>query len=252
MVVIHVGNVNRAPQMVALDRNVALGETLRATLTATDVDWGTTLTYSAENLPEGATLDAQTGELMWQPGPGQVGEYVVTDRVSDGEATVTDNALIRVTMAPIVPVVTVDLTPSFPAVPDQTVLVRAVADSVSAIESISVTVNGEAVAVDELGRVDVTPDLPGRYEFVAQVVDRDRRVGTQTSVLKVKDPADQAAPAVAFAPELGLAAVTELTEIRGRVSDINLDEWTLEVATLGAEDGGQRTEDGRLRTEEYH
>ncbi|MCB2003179.1 MAG: putative Ig domain-containing protein, partial [Rhodoferax sp.] len=53
---------------------------------ATDPDAGTTLTFSAIDLPEGATLDAATGEFRWTPGPGQAGDHVVILRADDGQA----------------------------------------------------------------------------------------------------------------------------------------------------------------------
>lgn len=36
------------------------------------------------SLPEGASYDATARQLTWSPGPGQVGDYIVTARAWDG------------------------------------------------------------------------------------------------------------------------------------------------------------------------
>jgi len=53
--------------------------TVEATSTAPDA-----ITYTAENLPDGATFDTQTGEFSWTPSVTQVGEYNIIFKGSDG------------------------------------------------------------------------------------------------------------------------------------------------------------------------
>ena len=90
------------------------------TLLGSDPDTGTVLTYSALGLPEGATLDPQTGAFAWTPGPAQTGDYSVQFSVSDGEL-IDDRSrsCSAPTISPVLPQVTIELTPSFPAVPGQ-------------------------------------------------------------------------------------------------------------------------------------
>ena len=76
-VVVRVADVNRAPVITLENRQTSLGEPLVFTIGGTDPDSGETLLFSAEGLPEGATLDAATGAFAWTPGPGQAGEYLV-------------------------------------------------------------------------------------------------------------------------------------------------------------------------------
>ena len=66
-----------------------------------DLDAGTALIYSATGLPEGASVNAATGQISWVPGPGQAGEYTGTYMVSDGLAQATRTALIKATLAPV-------------------------------------------------------------------------------------------------------------------------------------------------------
>ncbi len=49
----------------------------------------------AEGLPEGATVNAETGVLRWTPGPGQAGDYYTTLLVSDGESVTRKTITLR-------------------------------------------------------------------------------------------------------------------------------------------------------------
>lgn len=76
---------NQAPILDPIGNKTANeGETLTFALNATDAD-GNTLTYSASNLPAGATFDTLTGVFSWTPSYNQSGNY------ADIEFTVTDN-----------------------------------------------------------------------------------------------------------------------------------------------------------------
>lgn len=68
------------------DQTVDEGQTLAFGLTATDPD-GNPLTYAADNLPAGATLDPNTGAFSWTPDYTQAGTYAVRFTVSDGRAS---------------------------------------------------------------------------------------------------------------------------------------------------------------------
>jgi len=78
--------INHAPVLAPIgNQNVNEGATLSFTLSATDPDSGDILTYSASNLPSGATFDPNTRTFSWTPNYGQAGNY------SDVEFVVTDN-----------------------------------------------------------------------------------------------------------------------------------------------------------------
>src|SRR5262249_1897470 len=100
-VAIHVNNVDRAPTLSVSNHATILGKTLSFQLTGGDPDAGTTLTYSAVGLPQGATLDPITGHFSWTPGPLQAADYVINFSVSDGELATTQAALLRATLAPV-------------------------------------------------------------------------------------------------------------------------------------------------------
>jgi hypothetical protein len=66
-------------------------------LSATDADGGT-LTYSVSGLPSGASVNASTGLLTWQPALTDVGAHTATFRVPDGSNTAGMDAVMTVVM----------------------------------------------------------------------------------------------------------------------------------------------------------
>jgi hypothetical protein len=103
-ITITVDNVNRTPVLGAIgDKSVMEGYTLSFTVSATDED-GETLTYSASNLPSGATFDPPTRTFSWRPGSEQAGEYPgVVFAVADGEASDSETIAITVEDNPVPP-----------------------------------------------------------------------------------------------------------------------------------------------------
>jgi hypothetical protein len=220
---------------------------------ATDPDVGTDLSFSAIGLPEGATLDADTGVFSWTPGAGQSGEYVITVVAHDGHLSDRQTIVLRASLEPVPPTVLLELTPSFPAIPGQRVLVHAVADSFAAITSLRVFVAGQEVTLDADGRAYVTPTDPGKLDVRAVATDADGGVGETSAQLKTRDPADRSAPVVALDSALTRGRLRAATPLLGTVQDINLDFWKLEIAhgadgafTLLAE--GDASVDGTLAT----
>src|ERR1044072_4575526 len=107
-------------------------------------------------LPEGAVFDPATGHVTWVPGPGQVGDYVVRVTATDGELSVTQPLVLRVTTEPVGASIIIQLTPSFPVLPGQLVTVQAAASGFVSVESLTMTVDGQAVALDAQGRARLT------------------------------------------------------------------------------------------------
>ncbi|TGC08293.1 disaggregatase related repeat-containing protein [Methanolobus halotolerans] len=77
------------------NRTVDTGDTLSFTVSAFDAD-GDTLTYSASDLPEGATFDSATGSFSWTPAAAQAGDHIVTFEVTDGHAIGSETITITV------------------------------------------------------------------------------------------------------------------------------------------------------------
>ena len=179
-VVIRVADVNRAPVIDEGYHAFLLGEEKRFLVNASDPDTTDALTFTAEGLPEGATLDAATGAFTWTPGPGQAGDYVVTLKVSDGTVETRRTILLRALLEPVEPSLRIELTPSFAPVPGQSVLITVQTDSLSDIVETTLTLNGQPLALDANGRASVVAGNPGKYVLVATTRDADGGLKTVT------------------------------------------------------------------------
>jgi hypothetical protein len=104
---ITVNPTDRAPVLSTIG-NLTITTTmeLRFQLQATDPDSGAQLTYSAENLPTGATFDANTGTFSWTPTHQQAGNYTgllfkVTDGVRTDYEYININVILKYRMTVI-------------------------------------------------------------------------------------------------------------------------------------------------------
>jgi len=88
---------NEAPVLSTIgDKSVNEGSLLEFTISAYDPD-GDTLTYSASNLPSGASFDASSRTFSWTPTYDQAGTYTnVHFEVSDGHLTDSEDITITV------------------------------------------------------------------------------------------------------------------------------------------------------------
>ena len=222
-VIVQIANVDRPPSIYISNHAIALGKTLNFKVVGNDLDSNTTLTYTADNLPSNATLDSATGQFIWTPTPGQLGDYHINFTVRDGELTASSQASIVVAQAPRTPTVNLDLTPSFPATPGQQVIVQTQAMAIADITNLTATVDGKPVTVDSQGRLYFTATTPGKVVVTATATDADGRVGNSSTVIKVRDPLDNTAPVVQFAYSFDGDKLTSVTKIVGTVNDSNLD-----------------------------
>ena len=93
--------VNNPPELEAIgDKIVDEGQALTFTLSATDAD-GDVLTYSATNLPTGATFNSITRAFCWTPDENQAGSYQVHFVVTDGSLIDAEDVTITVNSAAV-------------------------------------------------------------------------------------------------------------------------------------------------------
>jgi RHS repeat-associated protein len=234
-VAVEIFNVDRPPTLKVSNRTSTIGSEIKFTLEGKDPDLNTSLIYSANNLPLGATLNALTGEFIWLPMPGQLGTYPIDFQVSDGEMTATSQSIIRIANNLTPPQLTVDLTPSFPVLPSRKVVINALAESFADIDKIEVKVDG-SLANDfryndshNGGSFTFSSGVTGRHIINVTATDIEGRSTTLERVIKVKDPTDNTAPIVSFT---AADKIDRDLAIVGKVSDINLDEWQLEISEI--------------------
>ncbi|MEM9828242.1 MAG: Ig-like domain-containing protein, partial [Planctomycetota bacterium] len=225
-----VDNINRRPVVESREHQVLVGSPLQFDIVASDPDSDQTLRYAAYNLPEGAVLDAETGRVTWIPAAGQIGDFLVDVRATDGLAETRQNYVIKSVAMPVPPDVRIVVTPSYPALPGQTVRVQVIADSVAPVQQLELFVDGQAVTLDENGGADIAVTDPGKIHLLATAGDRDGLTGQTTEVLRVRDPADRDAPVLSWNPP---RQITSAMDLIGSVIDTNLDAWSLEIARRG-------------------
>ena len=98
--------VDTAPVLNTIGaKSVDEGSALTFTTSASDAD-GDSLTYSATNLPTGASFNTATGAFSWTPADGQAGTYVITFEVTDGYISDSEDVTITVNDANHAPVIT--------------------------------------------------------------------------------------------------------------------------------------------------
>ncbi|MFO0444029.1 MAG: putative Ig domain-containing protein, partial [Betaproteobacteria bacterium] len=264
---VRVFDVNRAPQIETANRALLVGQPLAidvvrgasaapGSLRVFDADGSAQtaeLSVSFSGLPEGAHYDAASGQLLWTPGPGQVADHLVLATVSDGRNSVNRGVTLRVVAdrAANAPGVLVNLTPSTPVLPGQQVLATVRAQGFSAIALLEVHARGAALGLadwtaltpDASGRLRLLPAAAGVAELRVRAVDADGFENTTVQTLRVRDPLDSAAPALAWGGALAsslpgidpqrpitLAATTELSAL---IDERQLMGWVLEAAPAG-------------------
>ncbi|HND55620.1 MAG TPA: Ig-like domain-containing protein, partial [Pirellulaceae bacterium] len=89
---------NRAPVLtVPGTQTVAENQLLSFTVSATDADTNQTLTYSAGNLPTGASFNAATRQFTWTPSFTQAGNYLVSFTATDnGVPNLSDTKIVAI------------------------------------------------------------------------------------------------------------------------------------------------------------
>ncbi|MFN9747507.1 MAG: putative Ig domain-containing protein, partial [Betaproteobacteria bacterium] len=264
---VRVFDVNRAPQIETANRALLVGQPLAinvvrgataapGSLRLFDGDGGAqtaALSVSFSGLPEGARYDAASGRLLWTPGPGQVADHLVLATVSDGRNSVTRGFMLRVVAdrAANAPGLLVNLTPSTPALPGQQVLATVRAQGFSPIVQLQVHARGAALGLadwtaltpDAMGRLRLLPTAAGVAELRVRAVDADGFENTTVQTLRVRDPQDSAAPALAWGGALAAAlagadpqrpvTLSDLSELTATVDERQLMGWVLEAAPAG-------------------
>ncbi|MDK2825281.1 MAG: hypothetical protein PWQ44_457 [Methanolobus sp.] len=96
-IVITVLNVDRGPVLSAIgNKEVNENNLLSFIVSAADPDGPATITYSANNMPEGATFDSNTGEFSWTPLYNQSGVYDVEFIANSNGLIDSQNVSIKV------------------------------------------------------------------------------------------------------------------------------------------------------------
>lgn len=198
---------NNAPVLDPIgNRTVNEGELIEFTVNATDSD-NDSLTYSANNLPLGASFNVSTGLFSWTPSYNQEGNY------ADIEFTVTDNGdpMELDTELIMISVGNVNRPPVFAGVGNQEALEGEMMSFVISAtdpdgDSVSLIASGTPVGASfdtNTGLFTWTPTLAQAGAYIVQFIATDNGVPNLASLLEVPltvgdnlTPTEQAAAVV--------------------------------------------------------
>lgn len=130
------------------------------------------------------------------------------------------------------PEVTVVASPAAAAVGD-TVTITVIAGDDIGVESVSLLVDGQHLALDGSGQAQFAGSAAGIFEVVASAADAYGNEGRVTSRLRVLETGDVSFPTVSIDSPAAWSTVTSAVNIIGTVSDANLARFELEISVAG-------------------
>ncbi|PNY36139.1 hypothetical protein C2E31_14500 [Rhodopirellula baltica] len=228
---VRVLSTNRSPSLTLPSfRQAEIGQLLEIPVLASDPD-GDMVTISASDLPAGATLDADH-VIRWTAASFQAGTYTVRVTATDGDLAIERPITIVASVEPSGPKLRIVTTPSFPASPGQPITIEPIADSDVELANATLSIDGQIIVLDELGRGTFVSVQPGRFEITATVTDAEGRTTTTKSPLYVRDPADFTAPRIEVL-QLAPPIFTESRDLIVNISDAGLAEYKVELIPRG-------------------
>ena len=179
-------------------------------------------------------LDSQ-GRLSWTPTSAQVGDHAIALTVSDSAGFNTQQTFnLNVTPDTIAP--KVKLIASYDLINlGESITFQARATDNTKVAGLQLLINGTSVVLDANGMARFTPTQAGTITAKAIATDSAGNIGQATFDVAVIDTSDVSAPDVSL--NLGAIAngtVTAPVDIKGTVSDDNLDYYRLLVAPIGS------------------
>ncbi len=229
-----VAAANRAPTISSSPvQTVAAGLPYRYDVRAADPD-GDPLTYTLDQAPAGLTIDT-LGRITWAPGIPDIGTKRVAVTVADGRgASVTQTYDLAVLADTLAPRITLLLSDNPAQVRTPVTAVVSATDNVG-VTALTLTVNGQPVALDGQGRATLAFPTAGPVSLRATASDAAGLTSVATTTLPVIDTSDVDAPVVSLTGPADGAVLDAPASVTGTVTDTNLLYYTLSVAPLGSD-----------------
>ena len=219
---------NRAPVFTPAYRpiNAKVGVEFTHLAEATDREGDEPILYEMSSSATGdnaPTINSETGLITWTPT--QTGEFWLNVTATDSERRFnsSNSQFWRVNVLPDSAELDAELTfePSNVVQMGDTATLTVNPINAASSVNVSLTVNGQAVAVDSNLQAQITPDSVGRTNIVATITDGHDTVIREVGLF-IPDPADVTPPQVSIAAPLDGSIVTAPTDIIGTVLDDNL------------------------------
>jgi YD repeat-containing protein len=231
------GTQNNAPTINSTPTTqVTIGNTYRYDVIAKDLD-NDALTYSLDDTSKaaGITID-KLGRITWKPNSPNIGIKPVTVTVADTNgATATQTYNLEVLADNTAPVINLVRGTNIADI-GETISFQVQATDNVGIKSKQLLINNQAIALDSNGVGTYKVTTAGIVTATAIVTDINGNTSTANTTTNIIDPTDIEAPTV----KLDLSGITSgiitgRTDIKGTVTDTNLDYYTLEIARFGTD-----------------
>jgi RHS repeat-associated protein len=229
------GKQNHAPVINSTPTTqIVVGNTYRYDVKATDSD-NDALTYTLDNASTTAGISIDKyGRINWKPTTTNIGIKPVTVTVTDSiGAIATQTYNLEILADNIAPTINLVRGTNIANI-GETISFQVQATDNVGIKSTQLLINSQIIALDSNGVGTYTVTTAGIVTATAIVTDINGNISTKNSSVNVIDPTDVDAPNIS----LDLSGiidgiVTGRTDIKGTVTDTNLDYYILEVARLG-------------------
>ena len=220
-------------------RTIMVGDAYRYNALATDLE--DAISYSLFAGPtsglNGMLIDPRSGAITWQPRGADTGNYTVTVRATDDRGGFTDQSFdLSVIPDRRAPSVSIRLERATINV-GESIRIDVRAYDASEIDSVSLLIDGRAVALDPSGSYVFMATASGIPNIVATAVDR---AGNSVAVsadpaLHVLDATDTEPPRIQWTSPASNSTVTYLTNIVGTITDRNLEYFELQYALANSD-----------------
>ncbi|MCB9525413.1 MAG: hypothetical protein H6702_18835 [Myxococcales bacterium] len=115
-----------------------------------------------------------------------------------------------------------------------TITVRASDDR--GVTSTRLEINGTNTRLDANGQARFRPGFAGFHTLEAQATDAAGNIGARVRRVRALDPEDVTPPTITLTAPAGDAEITERTEVRGDIDDVNLFGYRIEIAPRESND----------------
>jgi hypothetical protein len=181
---------NQPPVLAPIgDKTTEEGQPLQFTISGSDPD-GNNLTYSASNLPSGATFNSSTRTFSWTPATGQAGTYpnvtfTVTD---DGVPPASASEAITITVTPPPSITTTSLPEAANGVAYSQTIQTTGGTTPFSWSITSGTLSAGLSLNASTGVISGTPTTNGTSNFTVQVTDSNSISATKNLSIVVANP----------------------------------------------------------------
>lgn len=222
--------VNRAPVITSEPvANAGAEAAYSYNVVATDPD-GDTLTFSLVAPPTGMVIGTQ-GQISWPRAT--VGDFLITVRVSDGQAIAEQRYALQVGTAAALSV-QASLSPTI-ATAGQTVTLTVVTQPAGAGVTRSATLNGAPLTLSAQGIAVFQAPAAGAHPIVV-TASNGTSSATREIVLTVRDGGDTQAPGAAITSPEADAGLRGLVAVRGTATDARFAYYRLLLRRVGEPD----------------